>query len=55
MNFFWKENKLVSNDSKFSNSARNGKKKFRQQKAVFGSSGGTAAVLRVATFNSMNW
>jgi len=35
---------LVSNDSELSNSARNGKKKFWRQMAIFGGRGGTAAV-----------
>ena len=35
-----KKKKLVSNDSELSNSARNGKKKFLPQTAVFGGSCG---------------
>ena len=35
---------MASNDSKLSNSARNGEKKIRRQMAVFGGSGGFAAV-----------
>ena len=42
--FFFGKKKLVSNDSELSNSARNGKKKFWRQMAIFGGRGGTAAV-----------
>ena len=42
--FFSQKNKLVSNDSELSNSARNGKKIFWRQMAIFGGRGGTAAV-----------
>ncbi len=41
---FLRKKKLVSNDSEMSNSARNGKKIIWWQMAVFGGSGGTAAV-----------
>ena len=41
---FFKKKFFVSNDSELSNSARNGKKKFWRQMAVFGGSGGTDAV-----------
>ena len=44
---FFKKKKLVSNDSELSNSARNGIKKILWQMAVFGGSGGTAAVSSV--------
>ena len=40
---FFSKKKFVSNDSELSNSARNGKKNWRQI-AVFGGSGGTDAV-----------
>ena len=41
--FFLEKKKLVSNDSELSNSARNGKKIFWRQMAIFGGRGGTAA------------
>ena len=41
---FFGKKKLVSNDSELSNSARNGKKIFWRQMAIFGGRGGTAAV-----------
>ncbi len=53
--FFSKKNKLVSKDLELSNSARNGKTKFKRMTAVFGVNGGNAtvsAVFRVAKFNS---
>ena len=41
---FWRKKKFGSNDSEMYNSARNGKKKIRRLMAVFGGSGGFAAV-----------
>ena len=49
---------MVSNDSKSPNSARNAIKKCRRKMAVFGGSGGSAAVFsvfRVGTFYSKNF
>ena len=54
MGFFFKKNKLVSNDSELSNPARNGKKKNRRQTAIFGGSGGTAAVSSVICVDQLN-
>ena len=41
---FFEKNKMASNDSKMSNSARNSNKKNRWQMAVFGGIGNFAAV-----------